>query len=148
MIYLKGITTAGAYDNQGEYLEEIQEDIQKIMKRLILQFNIYQFNISHNFEESADKSVLVKQTRFKKTYINFYKEDEERFEEGSSYDQYLLSEKDIDFSKHIDKLELCEIPKIDNIRAKLLSFFPLLVILSDSSELIAYSADKSNLELI
>lgn len=118
------------------------------MKRLILQFDIYQFYISHNFEESADKSVLVKQTRFRKTYINFYKVDEERFEDGSSYDQYLLSEKDIDFSKHIDKLELSEIPKIDNIRAKLLSFFPLLVILSDSSELMAYSADISNLELI
>lgn len=77
MIYLKGITTAGAYDNQGKYLEEIHEDIEKIMKRLILQFDIYQFHISHNFEATADKSVLVKQTRFKKTYIHFYKEDEE-----------------------------------------------------------------------
>lgn len=77
MIHLKGLTTAGAYDNQGKYLEEIHEDIEKIMKRLILQFDIYQFHISHNFEAAADKSVLVKQTRFKKTYIHFYKEDEE-----------------------------------------------------------------------
>lgn len=29
MIHLKGITTAGAYDNQGKYLEEIHEDIEK-----------------------------------------------------------------------------------------------------------------------
>lgn len=41
MIHLKGLTTAGAYDNQGKYLEEIHEDIEKIMKRLILQFDIY-----------------------------------------------------------------------------------------------------------
>lgn len=40
MIYSVGITTAGAYDNQGKYLEEIHEDIEKIMKRLILQFDI------------------------------------------------------------------------------------------------------------
>ncbi|EQC1974415.1 hypothetical protein ACY268_002792 [Listeria monocytogenes] len=77
MIHLKGITTAGSYDNQDKYLEEIHEDIEKIMKRLILQFDIYQFHISRNFEAAADKSVLVKQTRFKKTYIHFYKEDEE-----------------------------------------------------------------------
>ncbi|MBC2134686.1 hypothetical protein HCA93_00010 [Listeria innocua] len=148
MIHLKGITTAGAYDNQGKYLEEIHEDIEKIMKRLILQFDIYQFHISHNFEAATDKSVLVKQTRFRKTYIHFYKEDEERFEEGSSYDQYFLLEKDCDISEQIDKLELSEIPRIENIRAKLLSVFPLLVILSDSSELMAYSMEKSNLELI
>ncbi|EEJ0016083.1 hypothetical protein AAG976_000208 [Listeria innocua] len=148
MIHLKGITTAGAYDNQGKYLEEIHEDIEKIMKRLILQFDIYQFHTSHNFEADAYKSVLVKQTRFKKTYIHFYKEDEERFEEGSSYDQYFLVEKDCDISEQIDKLELSEIPRIENIRAKLLSIFPLLVVLSDSSELMAYSMEKSNLELI
>ncbi|EDK4069703.1 hypothetical protein GGC09_13410 [Listeria monocytogenes] len=148
MIYSVGITTAGAYDKQGKYLEEIHEDIEKIMKRLILQFDIYQFHISHNFEAATDKSVLVKQTRFKKTYIHFYKEDEERFEEGSSYDQYFLVEKDCDISEQIDKLELSEIPRIENIRAKLLSVFPLLVILSDSSELMAYSMEKSNLELI
>ncbi|WP_226896527.1 hypothetical protein AADZ52_02050 [Listeria welshimeri] len=118
------------------------------MKRLILQFDIYQFHISHNFEAAADKSVLVKQTRFKKTYIHFYKEDEERFEEGSSYDQYFLVEKNCDISEQIDKLVLSEIPRIENIRAKLLSVFPLLVILSDSSELMAYSMEKSNLELI
>ncbi|EPG0636829.1 TPA: hypothetical protein ACSY4F_07080 [Listeria monocytogenes] len=41
MIYSVDITTAGAYDNQGKYLEEIHEDIEKIMKRLILQFDIY-----------------------------------------------------------------------------------------------------------
>lgn len=93
MIHLKGITTAGAYDNQGKYLEEIHEDIEKIMKRLILQFDIYQFHISSNFEAAADKSVLVKQTRFRKTYIHFYKEDEERFKEGSSYDQYFFIRK-------------------------------------------------------
>ncbi|EAK9280270.1 hypothetical protein G7175_002202 [Listeria monocytogenes] len=148
MIYSVGITTAGAYDKQGKYLEEIHEDIEKIMKRLILQFDIYQFHISHNFEAATDKSVLVRQTRFKKTYIHFYKEDEERFEEGSSYDQYFLVEKDCDISEQIDKLELSEIPKIENIRAELLSVFPLLVILSDSSELMAYSMGKSNLELI
>ncbi|EAG5355396.1 hypothetical protein C7Z54_13960 [Listeria monocytogenes] len=148
MIHLKGITTTGAYDKQGKYLEEIHEDIEKIMKRLILQFDIYQFHISHNFEAATDKSVLVRQTRFKKTYIHFYKEDEERFEEGSSYDQYFLVEKDCDISEQIDKLELSEIPKIENIRAELLSVFPLLVILSDSSELMAYSMEKSNLELI
>ncbi|EHC2042095.1 hypothetical protein JT368_001187 [Listeria monocytogenes] len=148
MIYSVGITTAGAYDKQGKYLEEIHEDIEKIMKRLILQFDIYQFHISHNFEAATDKSVLVRQTRFKKTYIHFYKEDEERFEEGSSYDQYFLVEKDCDISEQIDKLELSEIPKIENIRAELLSVFSLLVILSDSSELMAYSMEKSNLELI
>ncbi|MBC1548051.1 hypothetical protein HCJ27_13165 [Listeria sp. FSL L7-1435] len=148
MIHLKGITTAGAYDNQGKYLEEIHEDIEKIMKRLILQFDIYQFHISRNFEAAADKSVRVKQTRFKKTYIHFYKEDEERFKEGSSYDQYFLVEKDCDISEQIDKLEHSEIPRIENIRAELLSVFPLLVILSDSSELMAYSMEKSNLELI
>lgn len=52
------------------------------MKRLILQFDIYQFHISSNFEAAADKSVLVKQTRFRKTYIHFYKEDEEQFKEN------------------------------------------------------------------
>ncbi|EAG0211754.1 hypothetical protein A7Q14_14705, partial [Listeria monocytogenes] len=75
-------------------------------------------------------------------------EDEERFKEGSSYDQYFLLEKDCDISEQIDKLELSEIPRIENIRAKLLSIFPLLVVLSDSSELMAYSMEKSNLELI
>lgn len=29
MIYLKGITTAGAYDDKGEYLIEIQNEIKK-----------------------------------------------------------------------------------------------------------------------
>ncbi len=59
-----------------------------------------------------------------------------------------LLEKDCDISEQIYKLELSEIPRIENIRAKLLSIFPLLVILSDSSELMAYSMEKSNLELI
>ncbi|WP_262490277.1 hypothetical protein [Listeria marthii] len=148
MIYLKGITTAGAYDNREECLEEIHEDIKKIMKRLILHYDIYQFHLSHKFDDSADKSVLVKETRFRKTYANFYKEKEERFDEGSNYDKYLLAEKDSDFSKDIDKLKLSEMPTKDNLRAELLAFFPLIVILSDSSELMAYSADMSILELV
>ncbi|EFS04333.1 conserved hypothetical protein [Listeria seeligeri FSL S4-171] len=118
------------------------------MITLCLEYDVYQFFTSSKIIESSDKSILIKEGRFRKKYLHFFKVEEERFEDGSSYDKYLLAKKDSSFSRNIDDLKLIELPHQENLKASLLTSFPLIIILSDSSELRAYSADKSNLELI
>ncbi len=94
------------------------------------------------------KTICVREGKFRKLFVNFYEVSRQHFEEGSSYENYLLVWKNHDFSSSIEKLNLHELKHPDSLEASLLKSFPLIITLSDSSELKAYSMDLSKLDFI
>ncbi|MHC5250755.1 hypothetical protein ACYRFS_05865 [Listeria kieliensis] len=148
MIFLKGLTTVGAYDQEGKYLEDIQSEIKDLVKQLHMFYDIYQFYTSHQVANDSDFTSLIYKGKLQKTFVHFYKVNLIHFEEGSSFAEYLLVNKDEDLCELIEKTNIKTLPHVDNLNKELLKIFPLIIRLSDSSEVIAYSECISKLDFI
>ncbi|MEN2666215.1 hypothetical protein [Listeria aquatica] len=96
----------------------------------------------------ADFTSLIYKGKLRKTYVHFYKVNLIHFEEGSSFDEYLLVNKGEELRELIEKTNIKNLPHIDNLNKELLKVFPLIIRLSDSSEVIAYSEYISKLDFI
>ncbi|WP_239256999.1 hypothetical protein [Listeria ilorinensis] len=148
MIYLKGITTADSYDNKGKYFAEIHEDIKKIINKLELSYDIYEYYVSHQKDPHAEVSICIKKSKIRMTFAHFFKVDGSRFNEGSDYEWYLFIEKGRNFIESLEKSGIDRMAHLDNLKTCLLSTFPIIINLSDSSILEAYSANIVNLSFI
>ncbi|WP_099223388.1 hypothetical protein [Listeria costaricensis] len=148
MIYLKGLTTAYAYDQKGKYLQEIHRDIKKITDKLREDYDFYQFYVAHQKNAKANLSVCLAKGKWRMTFAHFFKIEVDHFEEASSFGYYVLIRKGRDFNQKIKQAHLDQMSHPKNLQAQLLTVFPIIIMLSDSSTLHAYSMNIANLSFI
>lgn len=148
MILMKGITLMNQYDTKEEAFYNMQKDILSIMLKLYKDYQFYYYYCSRKKVKKMDYSIALDNGDFLNKYFNLFKTDLENLREGSSNDMYILIPRTKNIEEVLSILDIQKINSHHNIESYMLQRCPLIIKLSDSSQLVAYSESENILQNI
>lgn len=143
MIFMKGITLMDQYDTKEAAFDNIQKDILSIMLKLYKDYQFYGYYYSRKKVKKVDYSIALDHGNFLNKYFNLFKADLDDLKQGSSNDMYVLIPRKKNIEEILPMMDIRRIDSYHNIESYMLRTCPLIIKVSDSSQLVAYSESKN-----